>query len=275
MKKLLLVDDNSGAQQVLQDALGDGYKLFFASVQSAVGIKLENEKPQLVLVNVSALSGKAAAVAESLIKSGGNKKARLVLMGGEKTKQSDYGKLGALDFLPLPMELDELCERLEEAFVTVLGLRDEMTGCYKRAFIESKIRESLRLMKKSTMFLMNIDAYSFVSNSISGADLQLCVYAMRKELGEKVLLGINGDTLIGFFRGEERHEKTLQKMQSLIAVIQEAMGGKKVYTSIGIGNASEYDFNYEELFLDCDRAIGVSRSRGKNCGSYYRKDKTN
>lgn len=276
MKKILLVDDGSAMCSVIQEVLGDGYRVLHASGHASVGITIDRYSPQVIIVNVASMGGKALESVESIRKnSPAGKKTRLVITGAEGlVKGGDYSKYHALDVIGLPLDPDEFYERIEEVFITACGLRDEVTGCYKRVCIESKIRDRLSLHRRGTMFLVNIDSKSFVSNTVSGADLQLCVYAMRTELTDAALLGINGDTIVGFIPGEEGHKETLDRMNGLIEIMQKAIGDRKIYISIGVANASEYDYSYEELYLDCDRALGLSRESGKNRSSYYRMTKT-
>lgn len=270
MRTILVADENPGAQGVLQEALGVRYKISYAVGHSQLMITAEKEKPQLLILNNS--SQKIVDAVCSLKKSSDIIKPIPLLLVGKELPDDKalMNKLKPISTMTLPIDFFEFTEQLDEIFVTILNMRDEVTGCYKKACIEEKIRDRLKYHRKGTMFLINIDSYSFASNAISAAELQMCVYAIRKELGDKILLGINGDAIVGYIAGEPDRKEVNAQMDALIKTIQTAVGERQVYTSIGVAMASEYDYNYDDLYLDCDRALGFCRSSGKNCCRFYR-----
>lgn len=272
MRTILVIDEGAKTADVLTEALGMRYRITCQTSQSQIMISTEKEPPQLILLNASSdklvqklckLKTTSEIIKEIPVVT--------LLRDGQKLEKATLNKLRPFGSVLLPMDLFEFCEKIDEIFINLLGMIDGITGCYKKACIEEKIRDRLSHKRRGTLFLINIDSMSFTSNSISLSELQLCVFAIRQLLGDKVLLGINGTTVIGYIAGEETKEETSETMNRIIGAIQESIGEKTVYTSIGIALASEYDYSYDDLYVDCDRALGLCRSSGKNCCRFYRR----
>lgn len=272
MRTILLIDEGAKTADVLTEALGIRYQITCQTSQSQIMITAEKETPQLILLNASSkklvdmmckLKGSSEIIKEIPV---------VTLLKNDQTlDKATLNKLKPFDSVRLPMDFFAFCEKIDEIFINLLGMIDGITGCYKKACIEEKIRDRLNHRRRGTLFLINIDSISFASNSISLSELQLCVFAVRQFFEDKVMLGINGTTIIGYIAGEDTKEETSDTMNKIIGAIQESIGEKTVYTSIGIAMASEYDYSYDDLYVDCDRALGLCRSSGKNCCKFYRR----
>ena len=272
MRTILIIDEGATIENVLSEALGIRYQITCQTSQSQILISVEKERPQLILLNSSSqklvdMVCKLKTMSEII------KETPVVILekDDKKLDKISRNKIRPYDTIALPMDYFAFCEKIDEIFIRLLGMIDGITGCYKKACIEEKIRDRLSHKRRGTLFLINIDSMSFVSNSVSLSDLQLCVFAIRHLLGDKVLLGINGVTVIGYIAGEEAKNDVSETMNNIIKAIQESIGEKTVYTSIGIALASEYDYSYDDLYVDCDRALGLCRSSGKNCCRFYRR----
>lgn len=270
MKKLLLIDDNPLAEKLLGEILPDDVTVISAPAGVQCEAVLHKEQPKLLLVNTGCKD--IFHFLEKLIKQKLTEGCGIVFMGtGEdiKAHMQTIKKFAPLDCIFLPFSPEELEEKVDEAFITVLGMRDEMTGLYKKPCFDGKVQRLMKRKVNGALFSMNLDRLSFASNAINGAELQLCVYAIKHEMSD-ALLGVNGDEIMGFFPYNGPHSGASERMDKLIATIREAVTDGKVYVSVGLACAEDYDFDYEEAYVDANRALGVARSGGKNCCRFYR-----
>lgn len=271
MTKILIFDENPLAAKLIALALTERYSVYFASSVSEMNIILGRDKPKILIINTSAAKD-GVKVAEDIRKSDKPYSKVAIVFMGEKPSMDLIKRVKAVkaaEYIELPFDIDDFDRRISEVNVTVRGLRDKETGLYRKGYIEEKLRQRMADRRQGLLFLINIDRYSFVSNTVDAAQLQLCIYAIQKELGEKILLGRNGDTIIGFIGGEINRDEAKAMMKHLISVMQEAVTENQIYVCIGLADAKTYNYSYDDMYVDCDRALGLSRSNGKNTCNYY------
>ncbi len=259
MRKLMLIDENSAAPSIIQEVLNfeNRYKVYSAVGKIEAEDTLQREKPELILVNTD--SDSCAGTAAALSKLEGCPD--FMLFGTEK-KEVKLSKK-PLDIIELPFDPEDFCERTEDAYFIAKGLWDPITGLFKKQCFDVKLE---RLMAKKTngvYFAMGINAYSFAANPSTPLQIQMAVYAMKKEL-EGALFGLNGNMIVGFLPLSLSYEDAQRKFEQTIALMCEAAGEPKIYVTAGISFADERDYSTDDMLIFADKGMGLSRGQGCN-----------
>ena len=270
MKKILVVDENQPLYKLMEEILPDDITIVGAPAGIYAGGMVTSEQPQLVIAHINCKD--VFSFLDKMNKEQMLENMRVIFMGKAEelsAKAAELQQYRPLDRLELPFTPERLEEAVDEAFITVLGLRDELTGFYKKPCFDSKIKRLLEKKEKGALFLINLDKYSYASNTVNDAQLQLRVYALQKEL-KGAVLGRNGDQLMGFMPGDEGKEAFIKRMDKMIETVSGAADDSKIYISVGAAFSETYNYDYDEMWGDADRALGVARSGGKNCCRFYR-----
>jgi putative two-component system response regulator len=115
-KKIVAVDDNPENLGVLKNTLKEKYTVFPVLSAAEMFELLEHVKPDLILLDVEMpeMSGHEAA---KKLKADGNKKEIpfmfLTSRNDEASIQKGFG-LGAVDYIPKPIDVPVLLERIEK-----------------------------------------------------------------------------------------------------------------------------------------------------------------
>lgn len=116
-KTVLLVDDASANIKVLNAALKDSYRTKVATNgEKALEIALRDPQPDLILLDIMMPEMDGFEVCSRLKASSETSAIPVIFLTG-KTDQQDRAKglaLGAVGFLEKPIDVTEVCARLEE-----------------------------------------------------------------------------------------------------------------------------------------------------------------
>lgn len=268
MKKLMVVDENPPLARLLGEVLPDDIAIISAPSGVYGGGIITKEQPNVILAHVCCKS--VFSFLEKLEREQMLSKMQLILMGNEgqlAEKAAEAAKYPYAERLLLPFELEQAETVIDEAFITALGQRDELTGFYKKPCFDGKMKKLMEKHTPGVLFYINIDKYSFASNNISDAELQLRLYALKQTLDGAVMCR-NGDYIIGFFKGDDKISAT-ERLNNMIDVVGKAEQ-TAIFISAGGACAETYGYNYEDMCGDADKALGVARGAGKNCCRFYR-----
>lgn len=276
MYKVLILDENSKLRSLLEEIArveDEEIEMFWASGRIDADTIIQQEAPQLMLVNTDSSSCYSAA--KALVK---QKNCPGIAIMGEKlkekkedkTEKKELQKLKALEEIQLPFDPDNICEALENALFKAEGKYDEITGLYKKSCFDYRMARLMRRKTKGTFFSLSLDAYSFADNPSNPLQLQTAAYAFRTNMPEDGITGINKATLLGFIPTEKPREETVKFIDGLIKTICEAAGDPPIYICGGAAESGFYDFSQEKIYQYADKATAVSRDAGKNCVKFYK-----
>ena len=268
MKKLLVVDENPPLARLLGEVLPDDIAIVSAPSGVYGGGIITKEQPDVILAHVCCKD--VFSFLEKLDREQMLGKMQHILMGNESQiaeNAAETAKYPLAERLTLPFELEQAENLIDEAFITALGQRDELTGFYKKPCFDGKMEKLMEKRTDGVLFYINIDKYSFASNNISDAELQLRLYALKQTLDGAVMCR-NGDYIMGFFKGDDKNSAA-ERLNNMIDVVGKAER-TEIFISVGGACAETYGYNYEDMCGDADKALGVARSGGKNCCRFYR-----
>lgn len=276
MYKVLILDENSKLRTLLEEITreeDEEIEMFWASGRIDADTIIQNEAPQLMLVNTD--SGSCYSAAKALMKQ--QNCPSIAVMGEKlkeknenKTEKKELQKLKPLEEIQLPFEPVEICEALENALFKAEGKYDEITGLYKKSCFEYRMERLMRRRTKGTFFSLSLNAYSFADNPSNPLQLQMAAYAFRTNMPENSIMGINKATLLGFIPSEKPRAESVKFIEGLIKTICEAAGDPPIYICGGAAESEFYDFSPETIYQYADKATAVSRDAGKNCVKFYK-----
>ena len=135
MRKLMLIDENAAAPSIIGEVLNfeNRYKIIGAAGKIEAEDLLHSERPELILVNTDN-DGNIAAAA-SLSKEEDCPDFMLLGSGKKEVKLSKK----PLDDIRLPFNMEDFCERTENAYFTAKGLKDPITGLFRKQCLDVKL----------------------------------------------------------------------------------------------------------------------------------------
>ncbi|MCM1297998.1 MAG: hypothetical protein NC203_05350 [Firmicutes bacterium] len=261
MRKLMLIDENSAAPSIIGEVLNfeSRYRVFGAAGRIEAEDLMKKERPELIMVNTDSESNISAAAAVSKLSGCPD----LVFFGAEKKEVKLPKK--PLDEIKLPFNMEDFCERIEDAYFTALGLKDPITGLFKKQCFDVKLE---RLMAKKTdgvYFSMGLNAYSFAANPPTPLQIQMSVYALQNKLEQEgALFGLNGNIIVGFLPSVREHGEVEKLFEETVSQMCEAAGEPQIFVTAGISYANEQGYYIDDMLLNADRGMGLSRSQGCN-----------
>lgn len=261
MRKLMLIDENAAAPSIIGEVLNfeNRYKIIGAAGKIEAEDLLHSERPELILVNTDN-DGNIAAAA-SLSKEEDCPDFMLLGSGKKEVKLSKK----PLDDIRLPFNMEDFCERTENAYFTAKGLKDPITGLFRKQCFDVKLE---RLMAKKTdgvYFCLGMNAYSFAANPPTPLQIQMSVYVLKNALEPQgALFGFNGNMIVGFLPYKQEHSAVEKLFEEVIGLMCEAAGEPQIYITAGISYADEQNYFIDDMLLNADRGMGLSRTQGCN-----------
>lgn len=261
MRKLMLIDENSAAPSIIGEVLNfeNRYKLWGAAGKIEAEDVLQRERPELILVNTDNDNNISAAIALSKL----NGCPDLMLLSSEK-KDIKLAKK-PLDEIKLPFNMDDFCERTEDAYFTAIGLREPTTGLFRKQCFDVKLERLMAKRIDGVYFCMGVNAYSYAANPPTPLQIQMAVYALKNKLEPLgALFGLNGNMIVGFLPSNQDHSAVEKQFEEIVAQMCEAAGEPQIFVTAGISYADEQDYYIEDMLLRADRGMGLSRAQGCN-----------
>lgn len=268
--RLLVIDEIPTVGELIKEIVNsDGnYTVYFANSVTEADKTASKQRPDIILLNAD--SKVCLDIADGLKK----KKdcPPFVIMGkelGNGESEKIRKKLRPSEEIKLPFDIDELCQKLEDACFTAKGLIDEITGLYKKPCFDYKVNKLMKAKTVGVFFCISLNAYSFAANPSAPLQIQMSVFALKNGLNDGIL-GINGNVILGFIPLRETREKTEAHLNKLIETMHNAVEGPEIFTPAGAVQSDNFDFSLEDMFLYADRAMELSKNEGKNLIKFYK-----
>src|SRR4030043_302533 len=287
--KVLIVDDAPDTLDIIQKLLSfEGYKVILAATGEEGVKKVEEEKPDVVLMDIS-LPGIDGTEALKRIRRVNPIQSVIMLTALATVENAIHAlKEGATDFVKKPFENEHLIhivnqaleksrtliekEKLEEE-VRRLSITDDLTGLYNYRHLFKTLESELVRMKrqKTALSLLMFDLDHFKRyNDLYG---HLEGDKVLKKVGEIVRNSIRNNVDSGYRYGGDEFaalligaslDQTLAIAERIRSSIEQA-GFQDVTVSIGLAEFQDR-FDLERFVKSADDAMYVAKGSGGNRG---------
>lgn len=268
--RILIIDENEGVVDLFDEIINtdNEYELFFENKKISTQDALLKENFDFILL--CADSDICLDIGRALLKE--KNCPPFALMGRvfeNKDKAKDVVKaFKPIDTVKLPIELDDICEKIEYISFKAEGMIDEMTELYKKPCFEYKLG---KLMKKKTdgiYFCISLNAYSFAANPSTPLQIQMAVFALKNSFSD-AMLGINGNIAMGFLPTSMTKKDFEKRLNDTIKQMLEAAEGPAIYIPAGACTSRDRDYSTEDVIIYADKAMEYSSNEGKNQVKFY------
>ena len=277
MKKNLLVIGDTINLYYFTEAIFKGkYSVFFAETDKDALSALEERQIHLMILMPMMRGADSFRFLEALRASGSRAgQIPVFLVGPLLTPQvvARANKAGVAEVMKLPLEPTDYALKVEELLYKFSPARerpDPVTGLPKKQMGEAQAAEMLNEGKKGALLLIELDHYSYASTDISDEALVKCRDIIRDETDDKAVFSVlKGGGFLLFVPGLTDRDKIENYAARLIRKILGKMQQEKIYVSVGLAVSERHGKNYEDLYMACDKGLGVARTNGKNIAKFY------
>ena len=302
MKRILVVDDDMMNLVLVKHALSEIYEVESASSGEEALRCIENEIPDMVLLDVEMPGMGGPEVAKMMKADEKFANIPIVFLTGDSDPETEAEclKLGADDFIIKPfvpmvmqrrisriLELNDLKKALEIQLqqktkqiedVTRLSITDSLTGLYNRSYLEQRVTELVNEGTKGTLFIMDIDNFKKVNDTfghIAGdKTLKLLADTLRENTRKMDIVGrLGGDEFVIFYSDMTDRKVSENKAGSIIDMFLEKFRSgyclPEVSVSIGIVHCPENGKDFKTLYKNADKALYYTKNNGKNFYHFY------
>ncbi len=162
----------------------------------------------------------------------------------------------------------------------VLSQTDQLTSCLNKVATENYIRNILQIQPdlSHTLFIFDIDNFKAINDNLGHHFGDLVLAEVAKELqshfrGADIIGRIGGDEFVIFLKNTSNLKLIEEKAKLIGKTLQKTYtdgnNKYKISGSIGISIFSQDATNFEDLYIAADKALYQSKSRGKNCFTFY------
>ncbi len=307
MKKILIVDDEIMNLALEKHALSGEYEVTSATSGEEALQCLEEEIPDMILLDIEMPGIDGMEVARIMKADDRYKEIPIVFLTADSEPETEAKclEMGADDFIIKPFvpivmqsrigrifELRELREALEVQLVqkekqiedvTRISITDSLTGVFNRSYIERKIAELIAENHVGTMFIMDIDNFKKVNDTLGhiagDKTLQLFADILRDNTRKVDIVGrLGGDEFVIFFMDMTTREVALEKARSIINTFlekfRETYALEEVSISIGIAGCPTDGKTFEALYKNADKALYYIKNKGKNSYHFFEDEKS-
>jgi two-component system cell cycle response regulator len=285
--KVLIVDDAPDTLDIIQKLLSfEGYEVILASTGEEGVKKVEEEKPDVVLMDIS-LPGIDGTEALKRIRTI-NPIQSIIMLTVFATVENAIQALkeGASDFVKKPFENEHLIhivnqavqkfrtlaekDKLEEE-VRRLSITDDLTGLYNhRHFFKTLESELTRLKRQKTslsLLMLDVDNFKRYNDTHGHVEGD----RVLKKIGEIIQHSIRHNVDSGYRYGGDEYaslligaslEQALTIAERIRLTIEEA-GFKDITVSVGLAEFQE-GFDLERFVKSADDAMYVAKHSGGN-----------
>ena len=285
--KVLIVDDAPDTLDIIQKLLSfEGYEVILAATGEEGVKKVEEEKPDVVLMDIS-LPGIDGTEALKRIRTINPIQSVIMLTAFATVENAIQAlKEGASDFVKKPFENEHLIhivnqalqksrtlaekEKLEEE-VRRLSVTDDLTGLYNhRHFFKTLESELARLKRQKTslsLLMLDVDNFKRYNDTHGHVEGD----RVLKKIGEIIKHSIRHNVDSGYRYGGDEFaslligaslEQALTIAERIRLTIEEA-GFKDVTVSVGLA-AFQDGFDLERFVKSADDAMYVAKHSGGN-----------
>jgi len=285
--KVLIVDDAPDTLDIIQKLLSfEGYEVILAATGEEGVKKVEEEKPDVVLMDIS-LPGIDGTEALKRIRTINPIQSVIMLTAFATVENAIHAlKEGASDFVKKPFENEHLIhivnqalqksrtltekEKLEEE-VRRLSITDDLTGLYNhRHFFKTLESELTRLRRQRTslsLLMLDVDNFKRYNDTHGHVEGD----RVLKKIGEIIKHSIRHNVDSGYRYGGDEFaslligaslEQALTIAERIRLTIEEA-GFKDITVSVGLAEFQD-GFDLERFVKSADDAMYVAKHSGGN-----------
>jgi diguanylate cyclase (GGDEF)-like protein len=287
-----LLDAEAGSLLFLEEEVGE---LFFAEAvgekgEKVKGIKLKTgqgvagwvaEKGEPVIVHDASLDPRffdgvdkiSNFVTRNIVCVPLRTKDRI--LGSIEVINKNSGSFDSDDMLILTALANQVAVAIENARLYEESIVDGLTGLYQRKYFELRLEEELKRSQKYkhplNLVMIDIDYFKRVNDEHG----HLMGDAVLKEVASVFKKSIRLEDVVARYGGEEfvlimphtsveNMRKTGERLRTEIEEME--ISGIRITISVGIGHfdGKEMDFNHRDLINRADRALYLSKKRGRN-----------
>lgn len=307
MKKILMVEDEIMNIALGKHALSGKYEITSATSGEEALQFLEEEIPDMLLLDIGLPGIDGLEVARIIKEDERFKEIPIVFLTADTEPETEAKclEMGADDFIIKPFvpivmqrrigrifELRDLRDALEVQLVqkqkqiddvTRISITDSLTGVFNRSYIEHKITELIAENHMGTMFIMDIDNFKKVNDTLGhiagDKTLQLFADILRENTRRIDVVGrLGGDEFVIFFMDMTTREVALEKARSIIDTFlekfRETYALEEVSISIGIAGCPNDGKTFEVLYKNADKALYYIKNKGKNSYHFFEDEKS-
>ncbi len=165
----------------------------------------------------------------------------------------------------------------------VLSKTDLLTNCLNKITTENIINETILAEKNSyhALFIVDIDNFKAVNDNLGHhfGDIVLKEIALELQTQfriEDIVGRIGGDEFIVFVKNVSSNDIITSKAEAIAKAFQNNFTGEngnyKISGSIGISVFPKDGKTYSDLYKAADKALYHSKSKGKDCYTFYSAD---
>ncbi|MCQ2520812.1 MAG: diguanylate cyclase [Lachnospiraceae bacterium] len=158
------------------------------------------------------------------------------------------------------------------------SINDELTGLYSRAHGEKLIREAI-MQNKGTLFAIDIDQFRYINGQggflLGDIYLRSVATALEQIDKKKIIARVGGDEFIMLIpdvadadQAEEVAKEIMQNVKEQNSIIERDID---LTVSIGIRLCEGMKNVFQDVFLDADRALYLSKQKGGNNYTFFTK----
>ena len=275
-KNLLVVSDSKNFHLIIEAILKDSYEVLYAENEDDA-FYFANLYPVRLLILTPKIRGKDGFGFIEKLRGQNTHWSEIPVLFAPAYVNADViakaHKYSVSDIVRTPFEPIAFSARVDELITKFAPSReqpDPVTGLRKKQFASEQITELLAQGKKGALMLVELDHYSFASTSVSDKTLIACRNIIQEEIDDNAVLSVarDGGFLI-FVQDLREREKVQEYADRVIKKILERVENEKVYVAIGLAVSERHGKDFPDLYLACDKGLGVSRAQGKNSANFY------
>ena len=302
MKHILIVDDNKLNLTSARAVLNDRYKITAVMKGTQAITFLENNKCDIILLDINMPDMDGFEVLEHIRKIPGCETTPVIFLTADndfKTETRCFNA-GALDFIAKPfvpevmrlrigriLELEDLrknlADRLEQKTKEVTDIQskshqDALTGLWNRVYTENAVEEYIKSGEKGALFMIDMDNFKAINDNYGhiAGDQTLKMFAdtLRTYSNEgDVLCRIGGDEFVVFVKGSHTKAQLGNMASDIISDLCYKLEQCKFETnssvSIGISQTPDDGMDFNKLYNCADKALYYVKQNGKNSYHFF------
>lgn len=292
MKHILMIDDVTINLRCVNEVLKDEYEVSMAKSGKQAFSLLKQNKPDLILLDISMPEMDGFQVMERLQSSSETKDIPVIFLTGESDyeKEAKCLKVGAMDFIRKPFEPDILLERIRKALTLAAdreqlkdsAYKDSLTGIWNRRYFEDYFeRESCKPDFNGVFILLDLDNFKSFNDTYGHGigDKLLEKFSetlLKFSVENAVCSRLGGDEFI-FFIQENKADYDIQELAAnMIAELEyrvaQVVGEDceiPVSVSAGIARVPADGKSFETVCNCADKALYHVKQNGKRGYHFY------
>jgi two-component system cell cycle response regulator len=276
--RILVVDDDSVAREALAMLLGDaGYDVCVAADGASALVAVQSFLPDLVISDVSMPHLGGFGLVQSIREGAPVRDVPIILISshGETSNRVHSFEFGADDFMPKPVDVDELLARIgrhlqrakHQHETARLSVSDELTGMLNRRgivnFFARAQRECADRAQPISLLLIDITKFKTINDSYGHAagDMALCATgrALQDVVRASDRVGrIGGDEFVVILPGADAAAaaRLEERLRACLPIVIPLTDHDRITIDFAVGAATGApDESLDSLTLRADRAM--------------------